>query len=229
MSRAVFHFSGAVGDAVEREGRIGSASSVFPGAAGGVEDVVGDEFPAVFGDEVDGLEDEGEDFFGDEVVEVDADPAGFDAFASADDFAFEFLGGGQVDAEEAVSVGSRAGAAAAGLDAEEVVQEGDDEVVVEELVVVFDHERHDREPPGVEVSEDSDVGVVTPAFDGALDEVVFEFTDVVFADGGFELEDESGADGFDDGGRAAFFAVDGVVEVAVVGFVDVGDGAAAGA
>ena len=67
---------------------------------------------------------------GDKVVEVDSGPARFDAFAALTDLALEFVGPVHVDAKQPVTVGTRAGAAAARLDTEEVVQDRHDEVVV---------------------------------------------------------------------------------------------------
>ena len=60
-----------------------------------------------------------------------------------------------VDAEQPVPVRSGAGTAAARLDAEQVVQHRDDEVVVQIATVgSADDERDDRQPLGLEVAED---------------------------------------------------------------------------
>ena len=90
-----------------------------------------------------------------------------------------------------------------------------------------DDERDDREPVGLEVAEDPDVRVLRPALDGAAPEVLLVRVDHVDADRLLELEDEPGADRLDDRRRAALLADAGVVEVAVLGRADVGDGAAA--
>src|SRR5690348_3540258 len=76
------------------------------------------------------------DDVGDEVVEVDADPARLDALAPAGDLARELVRALEVDAEQVVAVGAGARAASAGLDAEEVVEDRDDEVVVQVATVV---------------------------------------------------------------------------------------------
>ena len=88
------------------------AEVVSPHSAGRVEAVVLEQSPAVSGDEPDCLDEVGEDRLGDEVVEVDADPARFDALAAVGDLAFELMGTVQVDAQQAMSVGARARAAA---------------------------------------------------------------------------------------------------------------------
>ena len=178
--------------------------------------------------EVDRLDDVLEDGLGDEVVERDARPAGLDALAPAThDLALVLVRALEVDAEQPVAVGAGARAAAAGLDPEQVVEQGDDVVVVQIAPrAPVDDERHDREPVGLEVAEDADVRVLRPALDGAAPEVLLVRVDHVDADGLLELEDETGADRLDDRRSAALLAHDGVVEVAVLGRPDVGDGAA---
>ena len=68
---------------------------------------------------------------GEEVVEVDPHPTGLDPLASRGDLAREAVGLVEVDAQELVSVRAGARAPAAGLDAEQVVEQGHDEVVVQ--------------------------------------------------------------------------------------------------
>ncbi len=120
-------------------------------------------------------------------------------------------------------------AAAAGLDPEQVVEQRHDEVVVQVATAwaAYD-EGHDRQPVGVEVPEDLQVGVLPPRRDRALEKGVLAGPDQVGADGGLELEDQPGPDGLDDGGRPALLALLRVGQVAVLGRVDVGDGASAG-
>ena len=91
----------------------------WPGRSGVLK-----QSPAVWGDEPDCLDEVGEDRHGNEVVEVDADPARFDALAAVAELALEPMGTVQVDAQQAMSVGARARAAATGLDSEEVVEDG---------------------------------------------------------------------------------------------------------
>ena len=74
----------------------------------------------------------------------------------------------------------------------------------------------------------SRAGFAAPALDRPADEVLLALADRLDADGLLELEDEPGADRLDDRRRAALLAVLDVVEVDVLGRVDVGDGAAAG-
>ena len=146
---------------------------VLPQPRRRLEDVVAEQAPPVTSHEPDRLDDVVGDDVGDEVVEVDAYPAGLDALAAAPDLALELVGALEVDAEQVVAVGAGARAAAAGLDAEEVVEDGDDEVVVQvALALAADDERHDRQSLGVEVAEDLDAGLVPPGRDGALEEVV---------------------------------------------------------
>jgi hypothetical protein len=72
-----------------------------------------------------------------------------------------------VDPEQTMPVRPGAGASAPGLDAEQVVEQGDHEVVVEvaggaEMVLGGpDHERDDREPLGLGVAQDPDGGFPT--------------------------------------------------------------------
>ena len=98
----------------------------------------------MLGHPVDGAEQEVEDVLGDEVVEVDPHPAGLDALVALEDLALELARGVEVDAQQPVTVRPGARTAAAGLDAEEVVQERDDEVVVQIAVAVAHQEGDDR-------------------------------------------------------------------------------------
>ena len=139
------------------------------------------------------------------------------------------MGTVQVDAQQVMAVGARARAAATGLDPEEVVEDGYDEVVVEVAAAGGPHhERHDGQPFGVEVTEDFDVRLVLPGRDRAAQVVLLVGADHLDADRLFELEYQAGPDRFDDGRCAALLTLGGVFQVAVRGRIDVGDGAAAG-
>ena len=85
----------------------------------------------MLGDQLDGAHDVLEHRIADEVVEADPHPAGLDALAAAGDLALELVRALEVDAEQSVPVGPGARAAAPRLDAEEVVEDRDDEVVVQ--------------------------------------------------------------------------------------------------
>ncbi len=118
-------------------------------AGGGVEAVVAEQPPAVAGDQAHRLDEVVGDGVGDEVVEVDPHPARLDALAAAGDLALELVGALEVDAEQPVAVRARARAAAAGLDAEQVVEQRDDVVVVQVAPGRrAHHEGDDREPLG---------------------------------------------------------------------------------
>ena len=127
--------------------------------------------PAVRGDDLDRLEDVVEDRLADEVVEVDADPAGLDALAAARDLALELVRRLDVDAEQAVAVRAGARAAAARLDAEEVVEQRDDEVVVQVARRRGGSMNETIESRSASlVAEDLDVRVGRPALDRRRDE-----------------------------------------------------------
>jgi hypothetical protein len=83
---------------------------VSPQSGSGVEAVVLEQPPPLSGDEPDGRDDVAEDRLGDEVVEVDADPAGFDALAAVGDLAFELMRTVQIGAQQPMTI--RAGARA---------------------------------------------------------------------------------------------------------------------
>ena len=115
------------------------------------------------------------------------------------------------------------------LDAEQVVEQGDDEVVVQVAAAgrrttndTIDSRSASRLPrismpgwPATPRSRATQVRLLVRA-------------DRVDADGLLELEHQPGADRLDDRRRAALLAVRRVVEVAVLVGVDVGDRAAAG-
>ena len=126
----------------------------------------------------------------------------------------------------AVRPGARA--TAPRLHAEQVVEHRDDEVVVQVAPArPAHHERHDRQPVRVEVAEDLDVRVGTPGLDRPPQEVLLVRADHVHAHGLLEVEHQAGPDGLHDRRGAALLPVGGVVDVVVVGRVDVVDRAAA--
>ena len=129
--RFVAQRSRRVIEVAQSDCRFGNPGEVVPQSRFRHEPVVEQELPTVGGDEVDGVEEEGEDRFGKEVVEVDSNPPRLDAFAAANDFAFEFLGSGEVDAEKAMAVGPGTGASGPRLNAEQVAKERGDEIVGE--------------------------------------------------------------------------------------------------
>ena len=142
-----------------------------------VEAVLRQEAPALARHQVDRVEDEGEDRLADEVVEVDPHPAGLDPLAAAGDLALELVRALEVDAQQPVAVRPGAGAAAAGLDAEQVVEQGDHVVVVEVAAAVADDERDDREARERRVAQDLEGRVRAPALDRPADEVLLALAD----------------------------------------------------
>ncbi len=116
--------------------------------------------------------------FGDEVVEVDADPPRFDPLAPCQDLLLETVRGLVVYSEQPVPVGSGAGTTAAGLNSQEVIEHGDDEVVVEILGAVADHERNDRQPLGRRIAENGDIGSGAPEGDRTSDELILPLADL---------------------------------------------------
>ena len=116
-----------------------------------------------------------------------------------------------------------AGAAAARLDPEKVVEDGHHEVVVQPAVPVADPERHDREPVGVAATENLDRRMGAPRSKRSPPEAFLALPDQIGADGLLQLEGQAGADGADDGRCAAFFAGYRVLEIAVLGSGDEGD------
>ncbi len=118
---------------------------------------------------LDGREDVLKGLVVDEVVEVHAHPARLDALAAAGDLTLELLGARDVDPEEPVPVGTGAGATAARLDPEEIIQDCNDEVVVQEApffgAILFHDERHDREARRIAASKNVQRRVLLPAPD----------------------------------------------------------------
>jgi hypothetical protein len=222
--------------AVGREAHVGQTQrrivgvvAVAPLSGVRVETEVGQQPVAVRGDQVDGVDEVVADGVADEVVEVDAGPAGLDAVAVVHDLVEQGVGGGRVDGEQTVAVRPGARAAAAGLDAEEVVEQGDDIGVVQVgTLAVADAERDDGQPSGAVVAEDLDPGVAVPVRQRPPPVTLLGGLDGVGAYGLLEGEDQSGMDGLDDRRGAALLSGDRVVEVAVAERVDKGDGAAAG-
>ncbi len=202
--------------------------SVTPQTGRRLEGVAGEEGGSFCCDEANGIDDVVEGLVVDEVVEIDPDPAGLDALTAAGDLSFEGMRTVEVDPEEPVAVGSGARTTAPGLDAEEIVQDGNHEIVVEIPVAERDDERDDRQPFGIVAAEDLDVGRGVPRLDGSGDELFLSSPDLVDPDRGLELEHQAGADRLDDGRGAALLPVGDVDQVVVLFGVDVGDRAATG-
>ena len=135
---------------------------VVPRALGGIEPVPRQQLPSLGRDQVDRVEHEPEDDLGQEVGEVHPHPPGLDPLAPERDLLLELLRGREVDAEQPVAVRPGARAPPAGLDAEQIVQQRDDEVVVQVPAVVAHDERHDRQPRQVVAPEHLDVRVRLP-------------------------------------------------------------------
>ena len=198
-----------------------------PEPARRIELVVLQKTPALGGDEIDRLEDELEDGLADEEVEVHTNPARLDTFAAPGDLAFELVRALDVDAEQPVSVRACARATAASLDPEEVVKQGNDEVVMQVSPARCAHdERDDRETFGRVRAENLDARVRVPARDCAPDEPFLAASDRLDAYGLLELEDESGADRLDDRRRPTLFALLNLRQIDMLGRVDVEDRAA---
>ena len=119
-----------VGQMLQSKRRFDRSVLVLPQTRSGVEPVVGQQTVAELGCEMHSGDEVVKDRLGDEVVEVDPGPARLDTFAALTDLALEFVRPVHVDAEQPVTVGTCAGAAAARLDTEKVVQDRNDEVVV---------------------------------------------------------------------------------------------------
>ena len=125
-------------------------------------------------------------------------------------------------------VGSGARTAPTRLDAEEVVEQRDHVVVMEVAALVPHHERHDRQPVEIGVTENLDIGPAAPALDGATDERRLTAADLGGADRLLQLEHQARANRIHDGRRAPLFPVLDVGQVHVLCGVDVGDRPAAG-
>ena len=95
----------------------------------------------------------------DEVIEVDPGPPRLDAPAAAAYLVAEGVRGGCVDFQQPVAVRPGAGAAAARLDPEQVVEHRHDIVVVQVPVTVADAQRDDGQPPCVGAAEHLDARI----------------------------------------------------------------------
>ena len=211
----------------EAERWFGGVGVVPPPAGAWVDVVVGEQPVPVAGDEVDGVDDVVTDAVGDEVVEVDPGPAGFDALRAVGELVTRRRRWGGVAAGQPVAVGARAGAAAVGLDAEQVVEQRDHEVVGQEPAVVADPEGNDGQAARRGAAEQFDGGVGVPAGAGAPPEPFLACLNQAGADGLLQREHQAGANGFDDRGGSAFFACHRVLRVTVAGRIGGGHGAAA--
>jgi hypothetical protein len=122
--------------------------------------------------------------------------------------------------QQPVPVRAGAGAAAASLDAEQVVEQRDDEVVVQVPGAVADAERDDGQPGGLLVAEYFDARAAGPAAQHVPPQLLFAGGDQAGTDRLLEREDQPGPDRFHDGGGAALLACDRVVEIPVADGID---------
>ena len=151
-------------------GGVAGPTDVSPQPPRGIEPVLRQQPPAIGRDELHGIEDVLEYRLADEVVEVDADPAGLDALAARQDLLLQPMGGREVDAQQPMTVGTGARAAAPRLDAEQVVEQRHHQVVMQVATAVADREADDRQAPGMPVTQDVDARHALPALDGPPDE-----------------------------------------------------------
>ena len=150
----------------------------------------------------------GELLLGQEVVHVHPRPARPDPLAARLDLAVDRRAHPGVDAEQAMAVGAGAGTATTGLDAEEIVQQGHDVVVVQVATRRRrDREGQDRQSIGHMAAQDLDVRVRLPGGDRAPDEVVFVGGDDVGAHGLLQREHQTGPDGLHDGGGSTLLTM----------------------
>jgi hypothetical protein len=108
-----------------------AAAPLPPQPIDGIELIVDQQPPAIASDQANRFDDVVEDLVGDEVVEVHPHPAGLDAFTTSGDLRFELVRALQIDVEQPMSARAGAGTPAAGLDAEQVVEDSNHEVVME--------------------------------------------------------------------------------------------------
>ena len=165
--------------------------------------------------------------WGDKVVEVQPGPARFDALATVRDFPLEGMGPIEVDAEQAVPVWSRARTAASRLDAEQVIEQRHDIVVMQVTGPVAQDEGNNGQPGRVRVTKDADLRVGSPGGQRLSPEPRFPCSDQIGTNGLLQLEDQPRADGTDDVGGAGFLPGHRVGEVLLLSRIDVGDGAPA--
>ena len=88
---------------------------------------------------------------------------------------------------------------------------------------MLNHKRDNAEAVGVEVAKNLNIGVWRPTLNCPPYEIVFVGPNYVNANRFFELKYKPGANGFDNCWSAALFAVLHMLEVHVLGLVDVGD------
>ena len=131
------------------------------------------------------------------------------------------MGRREVDAQQPVPIRPGAGAAAPRLDAEQVVEQRHDEVVVQVAAPVPDDEGDDRQPLGVVVAQDVDAGYASQRSMARPMNALLALADGRLAHLLLELEHEAGADRLDDVGRAGLLAMLEVGEVDVLAGVDV--------
>ena len=128
-----------------------------------------------------------------------------------------------------MAVRAGAGAAAPGLDPEEIAQKSHDKVVVENpVLVITDDERDDGQTVRLGVPQDPQVGDLVPDGDGLPNEALFPLRDEILPDGSLQLENQPGPDGLDDGGGAPLLPMHRVRHVMMLRGAHVGDRPAAG-
>ena len=179
--------AGIVVEEIEESKRMLSGSlAVVPQAGVRTEDIVGEEALAIPGQQCHGVDQVIPQGLGYEVVEVDAGPAGFDSLTTQLDFDTAGAGMLRIDAQEPMPVRAGAGAAAAGLNAKQVIEQGYNEVVVQVTVPARpDTERHDGKSLSIRMAKNFDIRVSLPALQGTPPQSLFTLPDESSANGNY--------------------------------------------
>ena len=154
-------------------------------------------------------------------------PAGAEGGIAKLHFAFVAFRGLAVDAQEMVAIRPGTGTPAARLNAEQIVEQGDDVVVMQHPPADPQVEGEDPDPCSADRPQqfqprNGAQGAFHPVCHGQ-----FAFLDLVLTDRALQRQNHARADVLDDRGCPAFFAPFGVRDVFMVVFGNVGHGTAA--
>ena len=125
-----------------------------------------------------------------------------------------------------MTVGARAGTTTPRLDPKQVIEHGDHEVVVQVAAAGASDDEQTIDRRSASVLPSTSIAGSLANGDRSAHEVLFVRADDSTPTCILQVEDEAGANRFDDRGGASFFPVLGIVEVEMLVGIDVGDRAA---
>ena len=173
-----------------------------------IGDIIANVIRGVPGKAVDRVNHQAGLFIAHQCRQVQPHPAGFFGFRMGKDSIQHILRCVPAQAQQAVRIGTRAGTAAARLNAVQIRQEPGEKLVTHPAAPPVAHQKgKDRQGPGAARAQQFKIGIARPDRKRPRPQIVLPRCQPFVAQGLLDHQHEPGADIADHVGRAAFFAV----------------------